>query len=273
MHRFTSIFSTPTGFFILLLLCVYSIWWALLPFAGNTNLSNATLFWGASYQIVALSGALYGLFLSKRWGGLRSIVGRAILLFSLGLLFQVLGQSISTYYVLQGVGVPYPSIGDIGFFGSIIWYAAGAILLAKASGAHISLRSYSGRMLALLLPILLLSISAWFFLRDYVFDWSQPLVIFLDFGYPLGQAFYVSMAILAFFLSRKTLGGLMKMPMLFFIVALICQYIADFTFLYMSHAGTYVAGGIDDYLYLFSYFLMATSLVQLGVVFDHINQS
>ena len=45
------------------------------------------------------------------------------------------------------------------------------------------------------------------------------------------------------------------------------QYSSDFLFLYQSNNNTYVAGGIDDFLYMMAYFLMAFSLVYLGSVF------
>ena len=60
---------------------------------------------------------------------------------------------------------------------------------------------------------------------------------------------------------------------MFFIVALVGQYVADFTFLYQSSRGTFVGGGIDDYLYLFSYFLMSVALIQLALTFKRIKKS
>jgi hypothetical protein len=99
------------------------------------------------------------------------------------------------------------------------------------------------------------------------------LTTFLDIGYPLGEAFYLSMAMLAYLLSRKLLGGIMKVPILFLITALVAEYVADFLFLYESHAGTYVPGGFNDLLFVVSYSLMAISIIQLGVVFKFIKDA
>jgi hypothetical protein len=128
-------------------------------------------------------------------------------------------------------------------------------------------------MQAVLIPLAMLGFSYFMFLKEYAFDWSQPLRIFLDFGYPLGEAMYVSLAIVAFALSQKMLGGAMRTPMLLFIVALVAQYVAEFTFLYQSLNGLFVGGGLADYLYLTSYFLMAVSLIQLAVTYKWIQES
>ncbi len=88
----------------------------------------------------------------------------------------------------------------------------------------------------------------------------------MDFGYPLGQAFYISIALLVFFTSRNFLGGVLKKPIIFLIVALFFQYISDFNFLYQASAGTWYVGGVGDYLYAVSYFVMALAIIYIGTV-------
>ena len=92
----------------------------------------------------------------------------------------------------------------------------------------------------------------------------------LDFGYPFGQAIYVSIAILTLSLSKGLLGGLMKNKIFFLLSALIVQYIADFNFLYQAIQGTWVNGGYGDLIYMTAYFLLAMSLLQFNV--DYIKQ-
>lgn len=255
------------------LFAFFSLWW------GYLHITHATLEqfqgWNGLYQLTALFGAISGLIISKKWGGLKSTMGRATLMFSTGLFFQVIAQSAGYYYAYMSTAgtVPYPSLSDVGAFGALILYSIGVIFLAKASGAHISLRSYKGKLLAILIPILFLSVSFAIFLRSYEYDWSQPLTTFLDIGYPLGESFYLSMAILAYFLSRKFLGGIMKMPILFFIAALVAEYVADFLFLYDSHSGSYMPGGFNDLLFVVSYSLMAISIIQLGAVVNLIKET
>lgn len=232
--------------------------------------------WAMSYNIVAVVGAIYGIFLSKSWGGFKSVVGRASLVFSIGLLLQSFGQNVYNFlYITQGFDIqpPYPGLGDVGFFGSVIFYIYGAILLAKISGVKVSLDSFIKKLQALFIPVLVLAGSYHIFLKDYAFDFSNKLKIVLDLGYPLGQAFYVSIVVLTFILTRKILGGLMRTPIIWFLWALVAQYAADFMFLYQANNGTFTVGGLVDCMYLVSYFLMAMSLIKLGNIFRKINNS
>lgn len=251
-----------------LLLLVFgglTAWWTILQYLGFEEISEfRNLVWAATYQIVALLGGLWGLMIAYRsWGGPQSVVGRAVMAFGIGLLLQVFGQSTFSFYNLfLGVDIPYPSLADIGFFGSIPLYIYGAVLLARASGVVVSLHSYASKIQAALIPLVMLVFSYSSFLRGYEFDWSAPLRVLLDFGYPFGQAIYVSIAILAYLLSRKILGGAMKERVLFILLALFIQYLADYNFLYQAIQETWQNGSYGDYIYLVAYFLLALGLLQ-----------
>lgn len=255
-----------------LLFVVLFVLRAMFYFNPGIENHNAIV-WGSLYQIIALVGAGCGLFLAKLWGEYRSLMGRANLAFAFGLFAQCFGQTVYSYHFFRGGEVIYPSLGDVGFFGSVLFYIYGVTLLAKASGVKVTLGSFVNRIQALLIPLIVLSASYWIFLSEYMIDWSQPVKTLLDFGYPLGQAFYLSIALLILLLSRKVLGGFMKAPIIYFVVALAIQYFSDFIFLYQSNAGTYVAGGVVDLLYFVSYFAMTLSLIKLGSVYQKIRAS
>jgi len=226
------------------------------------------------YGVMALFGAVVGFKLSKEWGGRKSYVGRAIIMFALGLLAQEFGQiTYSLYTLIFEQEIPYPSIGDIGYFGSIFFYIYGVWLLGKAVGAKYSIQSLGSKLLVVLIPAAVLAVSYWFFLREYEFDWSNPLTVFLDFGYPLGQAIYLSLAILVFTLSRKYLGGVMRPVILFLLFALAVQYVADFMFLYQTYHETWTTAGANDYVYLVAYFLMTVALLRFKFVANTIRAS
>ncbi len=248
-------------------------WWLALHFPIRAT-SDALQFWAASYQIIAIYGAIFGLTISARWGGFKSVLGRTIIAFSFGLLFQSLGQSIYSYYIYYlNQPVPYPSVGDVGFFGSIIFYLYGAWMLTYIAGVRVALRNNWNQILAVFIPPLLLIFSYGIFLDGYIFDWSQPIKIFFDFGYPLGQTLNISITILAFILSRQILGGIMRGPILIFIFALVAQYLSDFTFLYQASHGIWYAGGLNDLMYAISYLIMAISLIYIGYIFKQIASS
>jgi hypothetical protein len=161
------------------------------------------------------------------------------------------------------VSIPYPSVGDIGYFGSVLFYIYAALQLAKAAGAKFSLRSHSKKVVAAILPLALLVASYVVFLRNYQFDFSSmgsTVAVFLDFGYPLGQATYIAIALVTYLVSQKLLGGVMKKKILLLLFALLIQYIADFTFLYAAKNGSPFPGGANDFMYLLAYTIMALAL-------------
>ena len=274
MFQHFSIKNTMVNVTIVLFVILTGWWLALSPFSHDESLIHAKFIWGSCYQVIAIWGGVCGLLISRSFGGFKSFLGKSIIFFSLGLLFQSLGQSFYSYYNLfANVQAPYPSLGDVGFFGSIIFYIFGVVYLAHVSGVRVSLGSFYNKLQAILIPLCMLILSYVIFLKDYVFEWSDKLKIFLDFGYPLGQVFYLSLAILTLILSRKVLGGIMKKPVIFFLISLIMQYISDFNFLYHANHGTWFVGGIGDFLYMFSYLLMTLSIIQIAYVLKSIKDA
>jgi len=253
-------------FFIL-----YTVLWAYLQYSHSSTSSSAFHFFGITYCLVAFWGALWGIFIAVKWGGLKSVMGKALVLFSLGLFAQTFGQiTYSLYAIVLKIEMPYPSIGDLGFFGSIPLYICGMVYLAQASGISISLREFKNRIQVVLLPLVLLALSYFIFLKGYEFDWTQPLAIILDFGYPLGQSIYISIALLTFILSKNSLGGKMKNRILLVLFALVLQYLSDFMFLYQASNNVWSVSGLNDYLYFVSYFFMALSLIQFKTVYNEL---
>jgi hypothetical protein len=235
-----------------------TIWWFILQVTVEEG-SHASYIFGAVYgPFMSLFGGIVGLRSAKLWGGWKSLMGKAVVLLSFGLLAQAFGQvSNSMYNLALGIEVSYPGVPDIGFFGSIPLYIAAVVLLIQATGGMVRMRSKGAKIEALVIPVIGLLASYLIFLQGYAFDWTMPLTIFFDFGYPLGQALYVSLALLAYSLSRGMLGGIMRKPILFLLVALVAQYFSDFSFLYANSHDGYFVGGFVDYIYLVAYTIMA----------------
>jgi len=248
----------------------FTLWWLFLTFYPGYGERLHDLF-AASYGLVALIGGISGLVVAARWGGLKSTVGSALTFFSLGLLLQEWGQIAYSYFIsYMHIDVPYPSIGDVGYFGSIPLYIIGVLFLAKSMGVEITLGSFTNKLKALLIPVAILVISYFAFLQGYTVDATQPLNIFLDFGYPFGQAIYISLALVTYLLCREKLGGVMKNRILCVLVALLFQFLADYVFLYQASNETWSISGINDYMYLWAYFLMAMALRQLNTTWENL---
>lgn len=240
-------------------------WWIFDPFILGPNHRRILGDFASIYFLMALWGSIWGMWISKKWGWFTSVTGKTILMFSLGLFAQAFGECVYAYYTFYlHVKIPYPSLGDLGYFGSIPFYIYGTILLAKASGVQIKLQSVEHKLVAIIMPVTLLVIGYFLFLQDYIFDWSRPVKTFLDLGYPLGQAVYISIALLTYFLSKGRPDGGMKNKSLFIFVALCAQYLSDYNFLYQFSRGTWVTGGFGNFLYLTAFFLMTLALFQLN---------
>ena len=251
---------------VFLLFMVITVWWFFVsPLDPNAAVNEKNI-WSSSYEIISLLGGIFGVLIARYWGGYKSVLGRATLAFSVGLFLQTFGQIVYNYYTLvMKIQAPYPSLGDVGYFGSVIAYIYGAILLGHATGLKLSLKSIKNQLVGILLPLIMLIFSYAIFLSSYQFT-GNFLMTFLDFGYPLGQAFYVSVALLVLYTSRKFLGGIMKKPILLLLIALFVQYVCDFDFLYKANNNTWYAGGPGDYLYVVSYLLMTVALISVGQV-------
>ncbi len=254
-------------------LVIVAVWWFTMYGRGLTEGTENNLF-TVTYPWAALWGGIWGIVAARHWGGRRSVIGRALLALSLGILLQFVGQVAYSYYIyVLGIEVPYPSLGDIAYFGTSIFYVYGLLLLAKAVGIRVSLKSISAQAQAVLIPLAMLILAYFIFLQGYEFDWSAPFAIFLDFGYPAADAIYLSLAILIFTLSRKVLGGMMRGPILFLLVALIIESIGDFMFPYQVSRETWYVGGTNDFTYLLAYSFMALALIRIGVAFKSLRDS
>ena len=252
---------------ITVIFLAFAVW--QLSFQSIVDKQGLSVQWfGGTYGFMALFGSCIGFVTAHKWGGFKTVLGKALMLFSLGLLAQELGQLIYTYYVYGAkTGIPYPSVGDIAYFGSVILYIFAAIYLGKAAGVKFSFQRPIYKVIALLVPAVLLATSYVILLHHHQYNTHKPLTVVLDFGYPMGQATYISLAITAYLLSRKLLGGIMRAGISLIILALVVQYVADFTFVYQNSRGTYVPGKFDDFFYLLSYFAMGTALNKFRLIY------
>ena len=267
---YEKLFTMRWVFFTFFLL--YLVLWVLLNLLIKHD-SRLFDYFTDSYGIIAGIGGFLGVFAAKKWGGLGSLIGRSLSLFSIGLLFQFLGQiSYAIYFYVFKIDNPYPSFGEIFYFGSIPIYIFAAWLLGSAVGIKHALKSGYNRLYAILIPLLMIGTSYYYFLKDYNFSQNSRIVTFLDFGYPLGEATFMSIAILSYILSRNTLGGKLRNKVILVLFALFIQYSADTVFLVNTINNKWRAGGLDDLIFLVSYFLMGYSLLKFGKAAEEFNE-
>ena len=250
---------------VLVLFLFFSGWFAGTYLPGPLH-GKSTVLLSEVYGVVALIGGIYGLSVAKNWGYFKSYFGRAIILISCGLLLQEFGQLAYSYLnSIKHVELPYPSIPDIGFFGSIPMYILAARYLIKGLGiASIVKKNHVKLLVGVLIPEIILAVSYWFLLKGYSTEGKSSLAIFFDYGYPIGQAIYVSLALIILLSVSRLLGGLMRIPTLLLLLAYLIQYLSDFNFIFQTIHETWGPGMYGDYLYFTSYCLLFYSLIRLN---------
>lgn len=260
LHAIRRSFSIKAAFVFFI---AYILWFIYLHLPGVSGKSQLDWF-TSTYGLLALWGSIWGFIIAKKWGWTRSVMGKATLLFALGLLFQELGQLSYVYYIyFRNVELPYPSIGDLFFISIVPCYSLAVLFLAKASGIRISLNSFAGKIQAILIPAAMVIVSYFVFLQGHEINLKEPVKIFFDFGYPLGDAIFISLAILTYTLTKGVLGGVMKGKVLLLLIAMLFQYVADWTFLYQASRGLWSVSGMNDFIYLIAYFMMTIALLNL----------
>ncbi len=255
----------------LIIFLIFGAWWVEILLSGAQDQYQNHAF-GFIYGAFSLWGGVIGLFVSKKWGGFRSLIGRAIICLSVGLLLQGWGQ-YSFWYMnsIMGIEVPYPSFPDIGYFGTIPFYIYASYLLAKAAGGKFSFTSLHYGIQLLIIPATMLGVAYFLFLKDLPFDFTDPWASLFDYAYPTGQALYISGALLTYSLSRRLLGGVMRFPILFLVLAFIVQFIADYSYIYFHNE--YFPGSFIDFFYLLAYFIMSLGLIQLKITANNLEKT
>ncbi len=229
------------------------IWWAFFFITGKANSSSGEItLGGALYQfafgLIPLVGGVLGLLKSKKWGGLKSYVGRGLFFISAGAICWGIGQMLwSLYYnIFTKVDIPYPSLADVGYSLSFPFLAIGLISLSKATGARFSLKHPGGKLLALFITVIGI-IAAYYLLivvaRGGVIDFTEGgLKLFFDLAYPIGDLIILLSGLLIYGLSFNYLGGRYKLPTLSVILGLFVLFLGDFSFSYTTTVGSYYNG-------------------------------
>jgi diguanylate cyclase len=258
---FSSILKSKMALVIIGVYALLLVWWAYILGTGLRETDQNYLF-GFIYAFIALIGGVNGFLIAQKYGGFKSLVGKGIIFFSLGLLGLWWGQSVWSYYnLILRVEVPYPSLADIGFFSIIPFYTAGMINFLKASGSKFSLKNLDGKLAIVLLPLAFVALAYFMFVRNLAPDFTDPIKTFFDFGYPLGEAIPISLALVTFYLSKGMLGGKMKGKVLFLIIALIWHIVTEYAFIYTVADGSYYNAGPIDLMYMTSFMVTSLSLL------------
>lgn len=244
--------------------------WAFLQVSGRTGENADTLNYWYSFLfgLIPLIGGIVGMLKSRIWGGLKSVLGKSIFFFSLGLFLWGFGETIWSYYnFFKAEPAPYPSIADIGFAPSIFFWILGTLFLAKASGALYAFKkNILAKATALVLAISLSALAYHMLINVarggvLVPEGETALKTVLDIAYPLGDFLALTLASVVFVLSRKYLGGYYRWAIASMLIGLAMMYFGDFSFSYSTTKGTFYNGNFGDLLLASGNFFMALGIL------------
>ena len=252
---------------VLWVLFLFFIGWFLWIYVTGAE-ENPINLYSNTYGIIPLIGGIYGLFIARHWGGLKSKVGKAITFLSLGLLTWGIGMVIWLYYnIVLNISVPYPSLADAAFILSWPLWGIGAAFLSIATGAKFGAKEVKGRIMLLVVPIVVIAFSYYFLVtiarQGIVSAYDNGLKTFFDLTYPIGDVVILSIALLIFGLSYKYFGGVYKKAIYLILAAFVINYFADFTFSYTTSLETYYNGSLADALFVTTMTVLSTGIALL----------
>jgi len=261
---------------IIFLYVVTIIFWFLFVFF--TKYSAVLEGWRFDYllkpflvgmTIIPLIGGFAGIKNSLGWGSFKSVLGRAVLSISLGILTWSGGMVIWNYYLFfTTVEVPYPSLADAIFIFSWPLWIYGLFQIAKVIGVRFALRDLSGKRTLFFLSVVAVLLSVYFsfgLARDWSISWDEGILkLFFDLFYPIGDVVILTLILPIYWLSRRFLGGIYRVPILLLLFGFILNYIGDVIFTLTTTTETYFNGHFSDFLYTTSMFILALGVSMLN---------
>jgi len=244
--------------YILLLL-----WWLYIQVLQTTD-APINYWFVFAYGLVPLFAGVSGISLSRKWGMLKSAMGRAVFYISLGLITWGVGETIWSYYILGlNVEIPYPSWADASFILSWPLWSVGVVNLSRATGVKFSLRRKQGKMLLFFIPLVVIALSYYLLFivaRGGVLELDTDLIkLFFDLLYPIWDVILLTLVLLIYGLSLGFLGGRFKWPLTLLVLGFVVNYFADMGLSYTSTIETFYNGGFVDLLFATAMFLLSLS--------------
>ncbi len=243
-------------------LIALSAFWAILFFTKTTE-GFYNYLYSFLFGLLPFFSGIIAMLSAKKWGGLKTAIGRAVFFIGLGIFLWGCGENIWSYYnFFMGIPAPYPSVADLGFAPSIFFYGLGAFHLSKVTGAKFGLRNLYAKIFVVFAPLILLILSYYAFVvvaRGGVLvpAGETPLKTALDIAYPLGDFVGVTLAAVISGLSFRYMGGMYTLDIIPILLGLAVMTAADFIFSYTTTVGTYYNGNFGDLMLTIGLFLLS----------------
>lgn len=248
---------------LLLIVYIASIIWFLTLDRNADEVALSNYLYTLLEGIIPIWGGMYGLFLAKKWGGFSSIIGKSQSFISIGLLSWGIGSLIfvAYYNLIMNVEVPYPSFADVAYILSWPLWGLGMVYLSRATGVKTALHNTTSRYWIIVVPALIVGFSYYLLVhvaRGGVISSSDDFIkVFFDLAYPIGDVVILTLATIIYGLSFKYFAGKYRWAIYFLLAGFFVNYFADFSFSYQTTLGTFVPGGLSDFLFVTAMFAIS----------------
>ncbi len=219
------------------------------------------------YGLIPLFGGAAAIVGYRKWGGMSTTLGKAILLLGSGLFLWGIGECVWAYYIFfLDVDLPYPSLADVFFAPSVFLYTIGTIYLSRVTGNRYSLKSLWSKLFVTLTLVAALIVTYYLIILvgnggELITDKSSLIKSILDIAYPLGDAMSLSVAIVVAGFSFKYSGGVYKYDVLAILAGLALMFTADSYLSYTSTTETAYSGDLGDLLFTLAVFGLTYGLL------------
>jgi hypothetical protein len=247
-------------FFLLVLLVLWIYLYANELYRSPLNYLFAFL-----YALMPFLGGVAAIRGYQEWGGMSTILGRAILFIGLGLFMWGFGKIMWVYYAYIP-GITDAALPNWFFAPSVFLYTLGTIYLSLTTGIRLSLKFTSSRIFAVIAPLVIFVLAYYVLyvipdLKSSITNKKALLDSILALAYPIGDAISLAVSTVVAGLSMRYIGGLYKTEIIFILAGLVGMFAADSYFSYSILAKSWYIGGIGDLIYTFALFLLTCGLL------------
>lgn len=218
--------------------------------------------------IIPVLGGLIGLRKFIISGHAESL-GMGILGTSLAILLFGIAMGVWTFYLWQGVALPYPSLADYIFVWSPVLWIFGFFRLSREVGGPYGLRKISDFVIGTVASVVVVVIA--YYLLVVVAHGNvlgapeeSRIQLFFDYAYTLGALALAVMSASVWGFSWRYLGGRYRDAMLCLSLGFLIHFLAVFFFVLTITNGTYFNGNVADILFTVALYLEALGIVNIN---------
>ncbi len=245
--------------------------WLYMRVGNPSGTSSIGNYFALSLSITPFLAGCFGFAIARGWGGTKSLLGKAILALSNGLVLWSLGNFIWAYYnLVQHVEAPYPSTADVGYGLGVLFWILSTIYIGRALGVPLLLKKRPKlQWLAAIVAAASVALSYYLFINvarggDLGFQTDDLLKVFFDLYYPLTDICALLVISSVFMVAGRYIGGSLRPPILAILFGVFSSYIYDLTFSYATTKGTYTNGQFTDIFLLIATVALSFAIAMFG---------